>query len=150
MNKNLLNLILLFSLTVSILPFLVLAQDRPLDCCILGKTVVIEGNTYNKGETVGRGDICSLTNLATDHITKKWTLICLLSSVKLITDWVFTFLVIFVSAMVIIGAYEISTAAGSPEKVKKGKDYILYALVGFVVALLSKGIPDLISVLLGI
>ena len=150
MNKTSQNLILAVLLTVLLMPSLVSAQERPLDCCILNKTVTVDGITYEEGNAVGRGVICSLTGVAPDYETKKWGLICLLSSLVMATDWVFTFLMVFVTVMVIVGAYEFTTAAGSVEKVKKGKNYILYAMIGMVVALLSKGIPDIIGTLLGI
>jgi len=51
--------------------------------------------------------------------------------------------------MVILGAFTLTTAAGSPEKINKGKDYILYAAIGLIVALLAKAVPALIKSLLG-
>ena len=137
-------------LTAFLTPVLLFAQDEPLDCCVLNRDVTVEGTTYAEGRTVGRDSSCSLTGRNTDYVTKKWTLICLLGSVILVTDWIFIFLMIFVSLMVIIGAYTIVSAAGLPDRVTKGKNYILYAVIGMVVGLLSKGIPDLIEVLLGI
>ena len=54
-----------------------------------------------------------------------------------------------VGVMVILGAFTLTTAAGSPEKINKGKDYILYAAIGLIVALLAKAVPALIKSLLG-
>lgn len=43
-------------------------------------------------------------------------------------------------AMIIVGGVTYTTSQGNPEKVKQGKDIILYAIVGLVVALLAYAI----------
>ena len=55
-----------------------------------------------------------------------------------------------VSVMVIFGAYLITTAGASPENMTNGRKYIMYALIGLVVALFSRGFPDLIAATLGL
>ena len=152
MRKSLLNLILLSLLFFLLTPLLILATiDEPLNCCKIGKTIIVEGTTYSKGQTVGSKSTCNLTGTNTSHPNeKRWTLICLLSTITLITDWIFIFSMTFVGLMIIIGGYTITTAAGSPEKINKGKNYILFALIGMVVGLLSTGIPDLIEFMLGV
>ena len=51
--------------------------------------------------------------------------------------------------MVLIGSFLIMTAAGEPSKVKKGRDFIIYAAIGLGALLLSKGIIGLIKYILG-
>lgn len=50
-----------------------------------------------------------------------------------------------VTIMIIIGAYYLITAGGNPSRVSKGKDYILWAVVGFAVLLLATSITTIIS-----
>jgi hypothetical protein len=50
--------------------------------------------------------------------------------------------------MIVIGAFNIITAGGSPEKVTAGRNYILYALIGMVVAFFAKAIPAIVSALI--
>ncbi len=52
--------------------------------------------------------------------------------------------------MIIFGAYQILFSTGDPAKVKKGRDTILYSLVGLMVALLVKGIISIIKQVLGV
>lgn len=54
-----------------------------------------------------------------------------------------------VTIMVIVGAFQILTAGGNPEKFKKGKQTIFYAVIGFSIVLIAKGITALIKQLLG-
>ncbi len=150
MKKTLQKLTYLFLLTLFLVPSLVSAQEGPLNCCEIGKDIIIGDITYAEGEIVGNGEVCHLGDGTVDHPDKKWTLICLICSISIITDWVFGILMTCVSAMVIFGAYLITTAGGSPDNMTKGKNFIMYALIGLVVGLFSRGFPDLIAAALGL
>ena len=50
-----------------------------------------------------------------------------------------------VTIMVIIGAYHLITSGGDPGKVKKGKEYVLYAAIGFGVLLLARSVTVIIT-----
>jgi hypothetical protein len=50
--------------------------------------------------------------------------------------------------MILIGVFNIMTSAGEPNKVKTGKNYILYAAIGLGILLLARGIIAFISYLL--
>lgn len=130
-------------------PALVSAQEKIPNCCELSRTIELEGQTYQKGETVGDEGTCNLTDLPPSHQTKEWGLLCLLSSVYVVTDWIFTFLMVLVGVFVIIGAFTLVTSAGDPQRTKSGRDYILYAAIGMAVALLAKAVPAIIRGLLG-
>jgi hypothetical protein len=54
------------------------------------------------------------------------------------------------SFMIIIGAFQIMTAAGDPGKFAKGKQIITYAVIGFIVFLLANLIVNVISELIGV
>ena len=57
-----------------------------------------------------------------------------------VVDWLFTVLLIFAAIFIVIAGFQFVTAQGDPEKVKKARDMILYAIIGIVVALLARGI----------
>jgi len=145
--KKIISIFLLTSFLL--LPALTFAQETIPNCCQLSRTITLEGTTYNKGDTVGNEDICNLTGSAPDHSTKDWGLLCLLSSVYVVTDWIFTFLMVFVGVMIIMGALALVTSAGEAEKVRKGRNYILFAGIGMLVGLLAKAIPAFIRSLMG-
>jgi len=73
---------------------------------------------------------------------------CVIGTVLYITDWVFVVFVIIVVVMVLQGAFNILTAAGSPDKVAAGRNYIMYAALGFGLALLAKAIPAIVKYLI--
>lgn len=50
--------------------------------------------------------------------------------------------------MVLVGAFQITTSAGDPEKFSQGRKTILYAAIGFVVALIATGVTSIISSIL--
>ena len=51
---------------------------------------------------------------------------------------------------VIIAAYCFTTSAGDPQKVTRAKDFLLYTLIGVLVAVLSKGLVALIKKIAGV
>ena len=149
MRKISLIFFLIILLTTLLAPTLIIAQEKVPNCCELSRTITLEGDTYAKGKTVGSEDVCTLTDSAPKYNTKDWGLICLLSTIYVITDWIFTFLMVVVGIFVIIGAFTLVTSAGAPDKVVKGRNYILYAAIGMVVALLAKAVPALVRSLFG-
>ena len=56
----------------------------------------------------------------------------------------------FAIILVVIGAYKIMTAGGSPDNVHTGRNYIMWAMVGLGVALLARSIPAIVQAVLRI
>lgn len=67
-----------------------------------------------------------------------------------ITDVVFYLVLVAVPVAVLIGAIYILISAGDTEKIKIGKNTIIYSLVGLVIVFLAKGIIALVRYVLGI
>jgi len=55
-----------------------------------------------------------------------------------------------VPLMIVWGAFYILTAGGEPKKVETGRKIILYAVIGFAVLLLARGITYSIKWILGV
>jgi hypothetical protein len=51
--------------------------------------------------------------------------------------------------MALVGAFQLMTSAGDPEKTSKGRKTLLYAVIGFGVAICAAGLSYLIKNLLG-
>ena len=64
--------------------------------------------------------------------------------VQSILNWIFGIIGIVAVVMIIIGGFNFMTSAGDPGKVKKGKDTILYGIIGLVVALLAFAIVNFV------
>jgi len=77
-------------------------------------------------------------------------LCCIINTLYSITDWIFVILVSLTGLFVIIGAFNLLTSAGSPDKVTSGRNYIMYAAIGLIVALLAKAIPNMVEKIAGI
>jgi len=57
-----------------------------------------------------------------------------------IIDVVFTILLIFAALMIIVAAFHFVTASGDAEKVSTARNFVLYAIIGIVVAFLARGV----------
>jgi len=66
-----------------------------------------------------------------------------------IIDGLFKISIPIVAIMVLVGAFQIMTAAGNSEKVTKGRTTILYAVVGFAIVLLAESVAVILQNLLG-
>ncbi len=64
-------------------------------------------------------------------------------------DTIFTFAVIFMPLMVIIGASMMMLQGMSEENIKKGKMIIRFSLIGFAIILLAKGIVVMVKQTIG-
>lgn len=151
MNKILKSLILLPVLLFSFSVVSAAEMEEPLNCCILRSEVVLEGATYPEGDTVGGGVIgeCSLNDGTMGHSeTKEWGLVCILGSIGAVAHWIFVVLMVVAPLMIMIGAYYIMTAGSEPDRVKKGKNYIIWAAAGLLVGLFSNAIPNFIASLI--
>jgi len=61
-----------------------------------------------------------------------------------IIDGLQTLAIPIVGIMILVGGFQILFAGGDPEKFKKGKKTILYAVVGYAIILVANGIDELI------
>ncbi|MGB9743268.1 MAG: pilin [Minisyncoccales bacterium] len=57
-----------------------------------------------------------------------------------IIDWAFYFLLIIAALFLVIAGFYFITAQGDAEQIKKAKNMVLYAAIGLVVAVVSRGI----------
>ena len=73
---------------------------------------------------------------------------CVLEVVYTVADWIFFGLIAVVALLVIWGGFTIATAGGAPDKVGQGRNFILYAMIGLALALLSRAIPALVRALI--
>jgi hypothetical protein len=65
-----------------------------------------------------------------------------------VAGFLFTISIPIVTIMILIGAFQILTAAGNEERIRRGKRTITWAVVGFLVVLIAGGVTQLIENLL--
>ena len=66
-----------------------------------------------------------------------------------VINFLFTIAIPLCGILILVGGFQMMTAAGNPEKVSQGKKTILYAVIGFVVILLSGSVAALIRNIFG-
>lgn len=71
-----------------------------------------------------------------------------LQVISRITNWIFTFLMVVVVIMVVVAGYLFVTGGGNPDQVAKARQMLIYALVGFAVAMVARGIIALVSMII--
>jgi hypothetical protein len=69
---------------------------------------------------------------------------CLFNAIYNVVDWVFLIFIVLSVLMGLGGAYQIITSGGNTEKITAGRNLILYAVIGVVVALIAKVLPSII------
>lgn len=65
-----------------------------------------------------------------------------------IANWLFSFLLIAAVIMIVVAGFLFVTAGGKPEQITKARNIIIYALIGVVVAVLARGLVDLIQIMI--
>ena len=134
MKKKLASLVLTSLLVTSLLPAIALAQ--PADQCTMTHDVGIPG--------------CPTSGVCTFATNQQCGICCVMNALFTVTDWIFYILVAVVALLVIWGGFTIATAGGAPDKVNAGRNFIMYAMLGFGVALLARAIPAVVRSLLGV
>jgi len=139
-------------LALVLLPMIAFAQIK--DYCTLGSSISYGGIIYSSGIQVWNPDAggapatdCS-TNATVNCKTVEWGTVCLLNTISRIFTWIWAILIAIVGIMIVVGAFNIITAGGAPDKVTAGRNYILYALIGMVVAFFAKAIPAIVAALI--
>lgn len=69
--------------------------------------------------------------------------------VNIIIDGLLIFAIPIVAIMITIGGIQMLTAAGLPDRLKRAKQTIAYAAIGYAVLLLAKGIYLVVADILG-
>ena len=128
-------IVLVLTLAVLVLPMLALAQPAMPGTC-----------------TIGSHDLSSINAACTSGASVSidtYGMCCTVNAIYRITDWIFYILLAVVGVMIVIGAFTIVTAGGSPDKVTAGRNYILYAVIGMIVAFFARAIPNIAQMLVG-
>ncbi|MFH1656986.1 MAG: hypothetical protein ABH919_00775 [bacterium] len=135
-------ILIIAGLMTLLAPMAIMAQTAPTEVtqCLMRHTLV--------GFT---GFTCPAAGVACPFTSTAFTCgsCCLLDTIYTVTDWVFFLVAALVTIMVLMGGYNLITAAGEPAKVEKGKNYVLWASIGFIVALAAKAIPSVARAILG-
>ena len=92
------------------------------------------------GSTRGDGGVSISSPIGTD----------LLGIIKRIIGWLIGLAIPVAGLLIVIAGYQIMFAAGEPDKVKTGKQTILYTVVGLAIIILAWAFIGIIQKLLGL
>ena len=125
-------------------------SDFPKGCRLLKDNTVGPRKAIQPDIKCSQKNKNGKTNKPPDYQTPAWGMIGLLNGIEAVINWVFVILMIVSGLFIIWGAFTLVTAAGAPDKVSSGRNYIIYALIGLAVALLAKALPSIVEALLGV
>ena len=148
MKKVLTSLILVSLLAILAVPLVASAQETipsEIKQCTMRHDLTGADWTARGFTCVASGSICTFSDT-----TKTCGVCCIMDTVYTVTDWIFVFVITLVIIFILLGAFNLLTAAGTPEKIKSGRDYIIFACIGMLVALLAKSIPWIVRNVLGV
>lgn len=74
----------------------------------------------------------------------------LLILIDRLANWIFSILVIVAVVMLVWGAFGFVISEGEPDRLKKAKDRITYAIIGLVLAIFTKSIIAVIKSIIGV
>ncbi len=130
-----------------LMPFAANAQNGAIapnampNNCTISKERVSQ-ITAGNNSCPGAGNMASLSN--------EESICCVFNAIFTVTDWIFFALMALVILFVLIGAFYILTSGGDPTKRDTGRNFLIYAAIGFIVALAARAVPGLTRAVLGV
>ena len=111
------------------------------DSCTLTKLIKINNAEIAKGTIVGPVGATEPTGV---QGRADWGIICLVNTINTVTDWIFFILISLSFVFILIAGFMWMIARDSAEKQKQAGQMIAAALVGIVIAILSRIIPGVV------
>jgi hypothetical protein len=132
---------LFFSAGLFDFAFAQIGQEIPRSCVITRNEVVSIYYTANQA-CPGVGQSASLEDAA--------AICCAFNAIFTVTIWIFWALLALAILFVLIGAFFILTAGGSEERITSGRNFLIFAAIGFILALAARGIPGVARAIVGL
>ena|GEM_PF-1472107 len=104
-----------------------------------GSSSSTTSNTYTSGNS-GGGSSTFPTVTSTGILTNPITSGSFADLLNRIIDWILNIALVLAPLVIVYGGFIYMTAAGDTGKVTQGKNIVLYAVIGFIVALLAKSL----------
>ena len=74
-----------------------------------------------------------------------WGEVDVMEVLENLTNWMFVILLIVAAIFIIVAAFYFVTAQGDPDKTNKARNFVLYALIGVLIAFVAKGLIYLVD-----
>ncbi len=141
-----------FLAVVLAVPLTTFAQNPPSECCTLKRAITLNTSSCGVGSIAAPNSAAAAecgTGIYCSDSAAKWGMFCVMNTLYSVTDWIFVILVALAGLFVILGAMNLIMSGGSAEKIKSGREYVMYAAIGLIVGLLAKAIPSLVRMIAG-
>lgn len=135
MKKIIPGLILISLLALVVVPMVVNVQAATT-------TEMVTSCTIRSSDTLVLPGCTSLI-VGNPALYADYAICCIMDRIYMITNWIFMLLMALAVIFVLYGGFLIIAAGGADERVTKGRTYIMWALVGFAVAILAKALPSI-------
>jgi hypothetical protein len=76
---------------------------------------------------------------------KKWGMVCLLNTIHSLANWLFYIMLVISVFLVCLAGFYHMTAFGDPQKAGTSRNMVLFALIGLILALVSRIIPAMVQ-----
>ena len=129
------------------------AQTPQEKCTLRAGITAAEIAQLVPGSTLGAltaGTILVPVGATGGTATSAYGLLCAFGVIKQIAELLFLLVSIMVVAIIVYAAYLFLTSGGDPTKTKDAKSWLMYAIIGMVVAVIARIIPAVAITLLGI
>lgn len=70
--------------------------------------------------------------------------------INAVIDWLFVVALVIVPMVIVVAGYFFIASGGDPQKVTQAKNMVIYALIGLLIIILSRGIIALIKTIVGV
>ncbi len=107
------------------------------------------GFLNNKMALAARGTTSCSSTGGKNELTNPLGTCSIIEIISNVLDWLIIYSIPILALMILIGGFQILTAKDSPEKVSSGRKTIMYAVVGFIIILISKGIALILLNIIG-
>ncbi len=75
---------------------------------------------------------------------------CFLQTLSNVTDWIFVILISLSGLFVVLGSMNLIMSGGDSAKIKSGREYVQYAVIGLIVGFLARAIPAIVRFAVGV
>ncbi|MEK9168259.1 MAG: hypothetical protein AAB698_00460 [Patescibacteria group bacterium] len=116
---------------------------------LAGLMVLGMGFLNNKMALAARGTTSCSSTGGKNELTNPLGTCSIIEIISNVLDWLIIYSIPILALMILIGGFQILTAKDSPEKVSSGRKTIMYAVVGFIIILISKGIALILLNIIG-
>ena len=108
------------------------------------------GDGYNAGTSLGETDTPPSGASSSYVKNRAWGLLCAFATIKSIANIIFLVVIALSIGVIVYAGFLFLRSGGDPTIVKEARQWLLYGVIGIIVAIFSTAIPGIAMTLLGL